>query len=94
MNEFNESNESNESNEMRLLKALCEALGYKIVTTLDYQRKMEDENSALRFKGNSEFMGRRLVTENIGNRFYIDENGMYESELVNPIVTYELIEND
>jgi len=80
------------TNEMKLLQALCEALGFEVETTLDYQERKESKEAAMKINtlpvgGNPE---RVLATIGNGVMLDIDEGEIYTSLLINPIVDYKL----
>ncbi len=73
---------------MKLITALCEALGFEVEQNLDYKRMKTSfviEHSGVRHQF------RRMVTESLSTKLLIDVNGQYETELIKPETTYKLI---
>ena len=68
--------------EMKLLEALIDALGFDIEKTKDYQDRKTHK---------PEEFGSSRQCEHHHGKYIIDENGMYNSRLVQPIVDYKLI---
>jgi len=80
------------SDEMKLITALCEALGFDVVKTEDYSGRIENKEIAHRMiEDVSHFLrsDRKLVTD-IVCAYLIDSDGNYKSELVKPEVSYKL----
>ena len=75
------------SDEMKLLMALCDALGFDVKTELDYaERKEHIQPGSLlveAWPGNP----RRCETDNNGG-YIIDSNGNYTTLLKTPITSY------
>ena len=79
------------TNEMKLLQQLCKALGFKVETIMDREVRKESKSNALRYNSGihcPDMQGRALT--NIFGRLDIDEDGMYTSYLIEPIITYQL----
>ena len=81
------------SDEMKLLRALCDALGFEVETTLDYAPLKEGRDATLRYNvihlGQERF--RRLAASGPDNKLDRDEDGYYTSLLIEPIVNYKVI---
>ena len=77
------------SDEMKLLEALCEALGFEIKITVDYDERVESPASAEQYFGLRLNLDRCLASER--GEYVIDEDGNYISRFVSPIVSYKLI---
>ena len=67
--------------EMKLLYALCDALGFDVEVNLDYMERKESKESAMQYKQGRVGMDRVLAAS---------ENGDYTSLLVSPVVDYKL----
>jgi hypothetical protein len=84
------------SKEFELIYALCEALGFEVETELDYMPRKETIESAR--EHNSGFPNKRSdrVLASIGphNKLDIDEDEMYTSLLISPVVSYKLTRNN
>ncbi len=71
------------SEELKLLTALCEALGFEVEKTIDKQCR------DVKLKPSSYVSNIwKLSTEE--SSFFIDVEGTYMVELINPIITYKL----
>jgi len=80
------------SDEMKLIKALCDALGFDVVVTTDRKERKETKEAAMQYnKGFGYSTERGLVTDGINNMLDIDEDGMYTSYLINPEISYEVV---
>lgn len=82
------------SNEMKLLRALCEALGFEVVTNVDYQEsEMTDSTfssySWVGIYGWLRTSGRDFKNDGMGG-YARNENGNRITVLKEPVVTYEL----
>ena len=79
------------TNEMKLLHALCEALGFEVETTLDYMPRKEGKSSAMK---HIRVMGpptdRVLSSTGPFGKLDIDQDGEYTSLLISPVVDYKL----
>lgn len=82
------------TNEMKLLMALCDALGFEVETTLDYQERKENQHEAMRHNQGNGFpeTDRHLLHTN--GRLDIDEDGWYRSRLDNPEMDYKLTKKE
>jgi len=76
--------------EMKLLHALCEALGFEVETTLDYMERREPAHTAIKDYNTGHRVDRVLASEGPHNRLTIDTDGSYTSLLISPIVDYKL----
>lgn len=82
------------SQEMKLLEALCDALGFDVEKTIDRQERKETEYDARKYnRGFGSSTDRALRTKQ-GQMLDIDSDGMYTSYLINPIVSYKLKRRD
>ena len=94
------------TNELKLIEALCEALGFNVISVKDYQERKITINEARSrgyFGGDIVFYNpqdgiapnttraRKLKTFN--NAFDIDDNCLYTEQLIEPVVSYELLES-
>jgi len=92
------------SNELKLIEALCEALGFNVVAVKDYQERKITINEAksLGYIGGAYITYthgqavpttapqiRKLKTVR-GAAFDIDDNGMYTEQLIEPVVSYKV----
>jgi len=80
------------TNEMKLLHALCEALGFEVETTLDYKEVEIGYDEAMRINS-TYYNSNRILVHDCG-KFRIDSDGMYTSMLIDPIVDYKLEKRD
>jgi len=81
------------TNEIKLLLALCKALGFEVETTLDYQERKENMQVAMKY--NSAWPPQRtdrriLASSGPHNQLDIDKDGLYTSLLIDPVVDYKL----
>ncbi len=79
------------SEEMKLITALCEALGFEVVVKHDRKERKEHKDAAMRYNNIGLSLERALATKGPVNMFEIDEDGMYTSYLIEPEISYELI---
>jgi hypothetical protein len=79
------------SDEMKLLRALCDALGFEVETTLDYAPRRENKTTAMAYNSGRTGMDRCLASSGPHNKLDIDENGDYTSLLKSPIVEYKVV---
>ena len=82
------------SDEMKLITALCEALGFEVVIDRDYQERKEVQPFARQYQSDINYphtRGRKL--EDRAGTYCIDENGKYTSRLIEPIKSYKLVKN-
>jgi len=79
------------TNEMKLLTALCEALGFEVEVNLDSSERKEFADSAMQYNTGCGFQGRRLKASGKDLKLDIDTDGYYTSYLIEPITTYALI---
>lgn len=80
------------TNEMKLITALCEALGFEIKIERDFKERKEGKTNAMHYQSNIDYpqtMGRRL--QHTGQRLKIDKDGNYTSQLIEPVLSYKLI---
>ena len=73
--------------EMKLLRALCEALGFDVVVNRDFKERQEPKRSAKFI--NENILGERRITVRNG-AYVLDKDGMYTSRLVEPETSYTL----
>lgn len=78
------------TNEMKLLQALCKALGFHVETIIDRQERKENKIEAMRYNRAYIKLDRRLQTTGPMGALDIDENGLYTSYLINPVISYKL----
>ncbi len=81
------------SEEMKLLRALCDALGFEVETNLDYKERKEAKENAMKYNRGIPLMDRRLKCShaNSGHPMLdIDKNGMYTSILTEPEISYKV----
>ena len=79
------------SKEFDLIYALCEAMGFEVETTLDYQERKESYDNAIRINKGGYGGDRALASAGPYGKLVIDADGEYTSLLVTPIVDYKLI---
>lgn len=85
------------TNEMKLLMAMCDAMGFEVETTNSHSRKItRDEARAIGYFSAKPFgytADKWLVTDEAMEsqpRYLIDSDGMYTEAWVKPIVDYKL----
>ena len=86
------------SEEMKLLMAMCDALGFAVEVNRDYKEQKESKSNAMRHNTGAFEKGtdRNLVCEpESGGPFcqgilLIDDDGLYTSRLIDPILSYKL----
>jgi len=86
------------SEEMKLIRALCEALGFEVEKELDYKEEsMLDVsfNSMNSNYGNGlnhwhQYSGREFVSAGLGQGYARDSKGERITRLINPITSYKL----
>ena len=78
------------TDEMKLLKALCEALGFLVYVDADYQEIREPNYI---YQDNLSKVNRVLKTD-LNGKWIRDEEGSYTSTLIDPITTYKLIKKE
>jgi len=89
------------TNEMKLLTALCEALGFEVVIKRDYQETKVPRKMAQDMIRHNQFFldpghlhlvrfKTKVETKSLMNTYVIDEDGNYTSMLVEPVISYEL----
>lgn len=77
---------------MKLIMALCDALGFKVEKTIDRQERKETKENAMRYnRGYGYITDRGLVTSGECEMLDIDEDGMYTSFLIDPIIEYKVV---
>jgi len=74
--------------EMKLLMAMCDAMGLEVTTIIDYQPRKETETGARHW--NDGYSGRDRHLSATAGRIDIDEDGMRTSLLKAPIVDYKV----
>ncbi len=72
------------SNEMKLLTALCEALGFDVEENIDRQRHHRQLKP-------SAFVSNIWKLSADNGAFIMDSDGMHKVELISPEITYKLI---
>ena len=83
------------SEEMKLIESLCEALGFKVIKDIDRGERKETQENAMSYnRGYGYITERGLVTSGVDNMLDIDEDGMYTSYLINPIISYKVVPDD
>jgi hypothetical protein len=82
------------SEEMKLLMALCDAMGFAVEVETDYNERKEKRDAAMlhnRGVGYPETgRGLRIKPGSVCAMLDIDEDGMYTSYLTKPITSYKL----
>ncbi len=78
------------SEEMKLIVALCSALGFKVERTIDRKERKETKDNAMKY--NTGHVTERKLTYS-GVMLDIDKDGMYTSYLTEPEVSYKLIKD-
>ena len=79
------------TNEMKLITALCEALGFEIKTTVDYQRREESPETAEIYFHPTYGVSNERRLETVNGAYVIDEEGYYTSSLVHPVVDFQVV---
>jgi len=77
------------TNEMKLLQALCEALGFEVETTLDYMPRKENKSAAMKYNRGPR-QDRSLAVDGPDRALAIDSDGRYTSLLTTPVIDYKL----
>ena len=77
------------SDEMKLLQALCDALGFLVHVETDYKETREPHF----IHPEHQSLGKRKFKSHCA-QFIRDEEGGYISMLIDPIVTYKLIKKE
>ncbi len=82
------------TNEMKLLMALCDALGYKVETIVDWKESKIDKAESKRlgqlYNPKRKVWRLALTEGRSGLRYEIDEDGMYTKMLIEPETSYTL----
>lgn len=78
------------TDEMKLLMALCDALGFKVETLLDYKEMKVSKSEAMPY--NMGYTNQIWTLDSNSGELAIDEDGMYTRMLTNPEVSYKLTE--
>ena len=80
------------TNEMKLLMAMCDALGFEVETTLDYQEAKitKDQHNSRVHRTCHQINDDPRVTSHHNGKYVFDEDGMYTTKLRSPIVDYKL----
>lgn len=79
------------SEEMKLITALCEALGFEVEVKRDYDERKVTGTEASRINSVIQYpdaIGRAL--KGAGGVFQKDDQGLYTSVLIEPIISYKL----
>ena len=83
---------------MKLIRALCDALGFKVETDLDYKEQEIEHLMGVELYNSGGFGSRipvrRLRASGPDNKIDVDKDGMCVSYLTNPIVSYKLTNKD
>jgi hypothetical protein len=84
------------TNEMKLLKAFIEVSGFEIEETRDYEeRKITAGQHATNILVMSKMDGSSIRRERADNgKYLIDDDGMYTSYLINPIIDYKVTKKE
>lgn len=79
------------TDEMKLLQELCKALGFEIETILDRDERKESKSNAREYNSGIRYpaIQGRTLSHTFG-AYDIDEDGMYTSYLIKPIISYKL----
>ena len=77
------------TNEMKLLMAMCDALGFEVETTLDYQ-----ETITYRTPQNGHNKAGVVFSTDNSGAYIIDDDGKYKLRLETPIVDYKLTKRE
>lgn len=77
------------TNEMKLIMALCDALGFDVEETPHYNYRLVLKEEADLFADTGYIDDRRLTM--VDGRFLVNNKGMYQSELIKPEITYKLV---
>ena len=80
------------SQEMKLLRALIDALGFEIETTIDRKEQKEPTDSVFAMYNRLVVTERQLLRK--GQALDIDSDGLCTSYLVNPIIDYKLTKKE
>lgn len=79
------------SDEMKLLMALCDALGFDVETKYDYKERRISKTHAMQInRGYNVSPKLSLQTNGRHNMLDIDDDGMYLARLEKPIISYSL----
>lgn len=84
------------SNEMKLLMALCDAMGFSVETILDYKEREEGKDAAQKYNKGIGFPnpdGRRLRcgAGGFGDMLERTDKGGYISQLIQPEISYRVM---
>ena len=85
------------SEELKLITALCEALGFKVEIERNYDVRTINKHDARRVSSITDYpdtRGRRLICEDNSTKLLIDDDGQYKSQLIKPILSYKLIKGN
>jgi len=86
------------SEEMKLLKELCNALGFEVGTIIDRKERKEHGDNVMRYNKGIGYpeQDRRLLggKGKHGDMLDIDEDGMYTSYLIKPVINYKLTKRE
>ena len=80
------------SEEMKLITALCKALGFEVEVEHNYDERKEPKRNISRYQSmmaHTHSDGRELA--HLGGAYVIDRNGDYTTRLIKPITMYKLI---
>ncbi len=81
------------SEEMKLLMALCDALGFAVEVSHDSDERKVTGTTASRIHNNPGASQRALCADSAG-QLDKDDQGMYTSYLIDPITSYKLTRLD
>jgi len=76
------------TDEMKLLVAMCDALGFEVEVDADYQRSTTNH---VIDNGGVVHQYRRMITETLSTKFSKNREGLYMTELIKPLISYKLI---
>lgn len=77
------------SDEMKLLMAMCDALGFEVEIIKDYQKRTELVEAAKLYISLPSLKHSRRLTSTNG-KYDIDEYGFYTSMLTDPVLDFKL----
>ena len=75
------------TDEMKLLRALCDALGFEVKTDADFM-PMQVDIGEMRKHSGGRIENRQI--ESKGGKWVIDDEGLYTSVLSEPLISYRL----
>jgi len=78
------------TNEMKLLTALCEALGFEVEEERD-SRRIAVNMPVIDFSAISKLTMAGMALDTIDGKYVIDDDGLYSASLITDEITYKLI---